>query len=269
MTLKNRCMLRTASAALLSIPLAAGGALAQQNQNAGGSGSGQSAQSNQSSSGPSSGRQASGSGESQSGQGGGDAVLATVGDEQIRGSDVATVIGTLPPELAAMPPAMLVPVALDQLILRQLILQEARSENLAQDAEVKQLVEDETSSAEEDAIVKVWIDREMNDAVTDDAVQRVYSDLKSNAQQPVPPLEQVRPQIEQHLRQQNMQEIAMRLQEGADVVIFDASGKPIDRQQPMGSQSGSGQSGSGKGNPVRSGSASDSGASGSGPTPKN
>ena len=50
------------------------------------------------------------------------ALIATVGGTEIRGSDLMTVIGALPPQLRSQPPQMLVPIALEQLIMRELIL---------------------------------------------------------------------------------------------------------------------------------------------------
>lgn len=230
MTFLDRILLTTAAAALLALHVA-GPASAQQSDSDAQSGateqSGAAEQADQTTD------------EQQ------DALVATVDEAEIRGSDVMTVIGLLPPELAAQPQEMLVSMAMEQLILRELILEEARGQNLAEDPEVQSLVEGSMAGAEEDAMVQVWIDREMQGAVTDEAVQQVYSDLQASSQQEVPPLEQIRPQIEQHLRQQNMQEIAMRLQEGADIVFYDASGQPIERPQNAGDQGGSGASGNG------------------------
>ncbi|TFL17240.1 hypothetical protein [Jannaschia formosa] len=238
MTFINRYMLSTAAAALLSVPLAVGSAMAQQSGT----------QSNETQdTGTQGGAQASGA--DQSGQGAGaqqDVLVATVGGEEIRSTDIMTVLGMLSPELAAQPPEMLIPMAMEQLILRQLILAEARAQNLADDPEVISLVEGSMQAAEDDALVQVWIDREMQNAVTDEAVQQAYSDLQANAQQEVPPLEQVRPQIEQYLRQQSMQEIAMRLQQDAEIILYDAAGQPVERPQNGGGKSGSGTSGSGQ-----------------------
>lgn len=160
-----------------------------------------------------------------------DALLATVGEADIRGSDVMSVIAMLPPGLRSQGPEMLVPLALDQLILRELILEEARAQNLAEDPEVARLSEGAAQGAEEDAMVQVWIDRELAGAVTDEAVRQVHDRLRPQDGQAVPPLEQLRPQIEQHLRQQAMQEIRDRLRQDAEVTFYDPSGQPVREAQ--------------------------------------
>ena len=251
MRMPNSNMRSTAIAALLSLPLASGGALAQQAQE-----TDQTQQSNQQSQGTAQQQQSSQSGTG-SGQAAGDqqedTVVATVGDAEIRGSDVMTVIGMLPPQLQSQPPQMLVPMALEQLILRELILEEARGQNLADDPEVVALVENSAQTAEEDAMVQIWLDREMANVVTDEAVQQVYEGAQAQGAQDLPPVEEVRPQIEQHLRQQAMQDIQMRLREGADIVLYDPTGRPVEQgsgatQQGQSSQSNGGQSAGGGSN---------------------
>lgn len=152
-------------------------------------------------------------------------VVATVGDAESRGSDVMTVIGMLPPQ-------MLVPMALQQLIFRELILEQARSQNLADDPEVVALVESSAQTAEDDAMVQVWLEREMATVVTDEAVQQAYSDTQAQGQQDLPPIDALRPQIEQHLRQQAVQDIQARLRQGADIVLYDpSSGQSSSRRK--------------------------------------
>jgi len=65
-----------------------------------------------------------------------EAVVVTVGDAEIRGSDVMMVIGMMPAQMQSQPPETLVPMALEQLILRELIVAEARTENLSEDPDV-------------------------------------------------------------------------------------------------------------------------------------
>ncbi|WP_265499683.1 hypothetical protein [Paracoccus beibuensis] len=161
-----------------------------------------------------------------------DAIVATVGDAEIRGADVMSAIGMLPPQVQAQPPQMLAPIALEQLILRELILQEAQSQNLAEDPEVTQLVEQTVEDAQANAMVQVWLERETADAVSDETVQQYYDEAKAQGGEEFPPLEEVRPQIEQHLRQQQMVELRTNLREGANVVLYDPAGQPIE--QPAG-----------------------------------
>ena len=186
----------------------------------------------------------SGDGQQQAGQNqapASDQLVATVGDAEIRGADVLTVIGMLPEPLRAQQPDMLVPIALDQLIFRELILQQAREQNLKQDPEVHSLVQQSSASAEEDALMQVWLRRELESAVSDQAVQQTYDQLSQNATSQVPPLEQIRPQIEQHLRQQAVADLRQRLAQEAEIVLYDPSGQPIQQPQGGAAQGGSAQ----------------------------
>lgn len=167
-----------------------------------------------------------------------DVLVATVGGEEILSSEVMTVLGMLPEPLRAQQPDMLVPIALDQLILRELILQEAQAQNLGEDPEVQQLVEDEAVIAQEDAMVQVWLQRELGERVTDEQIQQTYDRIAAGAAEgaEVPPLEQVRPQIEQQLRQQALGEIRASLHEDAEITFYGPEGEPIgegvDQVQP-------------------------------------
>ena len=231
MKIANLEIRSTALAALLSLPLVSGAALAQE--------TGQTDQSTTPAQDTT--QQQSSQSATDSGQTGGDqqedTVVATVGEAEIRGSDVMTFIGMLPPQLQSQPPQMLVPMALEQLIFRELILEDARSQNLADDPEVVALVDGATVTAADDAMVQVWIDRETAGVVTDEEVQQAYDQAQSEGSQELPPLEEVRPQIEQYLRQQALQDIRTRLSEGADIVLYDPTGRPVE-QQTSGGASG-------------------------------
>lgn len=185
-----------------------------------------------------------------------DQLVATVGGAEIRGGDVLTVIGTLPEPLRTQPAEMLVPIAVDQLVFRELILKQAREQNLAQDPEVQSMVEQSSSAAEEDALVQVWLRRELEKTVTDEQIQQTYDQLTQTAEGEAPPLEQVRPQIEQHLRQQAVADIRQNLAEGVSIVLYDPSGNPVE----MSSGGGQGQQGSGGGSNSSGGDGSGSGS---------
>nr|WP_111298238.1 hypothetical protein [Paracoccus saliphilus] len=245
MTLTNWKMRSTALAAILSLPFAAGSALAQ-DATANDQNSAMSQGEDAATAGaqdPNSEMQADGQ-QADDQQAAGnpqpDAVVATVGDAEIRGEDVLAVVGMLPPQLQAQSPQMLIPIALEQLILRELVLEKAQADNLSQDPEVTEMVRRTTEDAEKNAMVQVWLDREMAKAVSDEAVQQSYDEAASQGQQDLPPIEVVRPQIEQHLRQQAMQDIRTQLREGADIVLYDPTGRPIEDQAA--SEQGSGSS---------------------------
>ncbi|MCA1777650.1 MAG: hypothetical protein LC676_19175 [Loktanella sp.] len=158
-----------------------------------------------------------------------DAVVVTVGDAEIVGADVMTVINMMPQEMQSQPSETLVPMAIEQLILRELIVAEARSEDLSEDPDVIALVEGDAQAPEEDAMVQVWLDRELSDVVTDEAVQDLYDEAAE--QQDLPPLEEARPQIEQALIQQAIQDIRNDLEEDVEVVFYDESGEPLEQAE--------------------------------------
>lgn len=249
MTITSKRTSSTAIAAALSIPLAFGSASAQDSQapdqsNGQASTSAQQADQAQGSTSEPSQQgqqpvsQAEGSTAGSSEEAQANALIATVDGSEIRGSDLMTVIGALPPRLRSQPPQMLVPIALEQLIMRQLILQKARQANLTEDPEVVDLVTGATQAAEDDALVQVWLDRELEKSVTDEAVQQSYDNAQAQGQGDLPPLEDVRPQIEQHLRSQAVEELRTQLREDADIVLFDPTGQPIESTQQASQSSG-------------------------------
>ena len=147
MTIMNGKMGSTALAVAFALPLTLGTAWAQQSQGTDQSSetANQSQDSSQSQSSgqqqtPQQSSQSAGSSGGTSNDGQANALVATVGGAEIRGSDVLTVIGMLPPQLQSQSPDMLVPIALEQLIMRELILEQARRQNLAEDPEVVSLV---------------------------------------------------------------------------------------------------------------------------------
>jgi hypothetical protein len=184
-----------------------------------------------------------------------DTLIVTVGEERITGADVVATIDTLPPQLRQQPPALLIPMAVDSLVTRELILQEARAQNLAEDPEVRSLADASAEIAEEDAMVQVYLQRELESRVTDEAVQGAYDALAQSvqaqgAQTQLPPLEQVRPQIERQLQQQALQGLRSELASDVAVVFYGPDGQPMQAQpspagggQPMGETQGQPQGG--------------------------
>jgi hypothetical protein len=172
-----------------------------------------------------------------------EALILTVGDTEIRGREVMEAIGALPPQLRQQPLDMLVPIALDQLVMQELILQEAKNANLQNDPEVRALADPAAQAAQERAMVQVWLQRQLQERVTDQQIQQVYDGIK--AAQPnaaVPPLEQIKPMIEQQVRQQALTEIRNNLRQGADITFYGPSGQPTQPQDQQGAQTqGAGQ----------------------------
>ncbi|MGR3633380.1 MAG: SurA N-terminal domain-containing protein [Limimaricola soesokkakensis] len=172
--------------------------------------------------------------------------VATVNGTDIVTSDLMRFVDMLPDQLRrSQPPEMVISTAIQQLVMRELILEEARSANLAENDRVKQLVEQSTIDAQDDAMIQVWLEQEFEDDITDEAVQGAYDALQATSTQELPPLEQVRSQIEQQLRQQAYADIQAQLQQGADIVFYDASGNAVTPQSGSGQGSGSDAANSG------------------------
>lgn len=161
-----------------------------------------------------------------------DQKVATVNGTEIVTADVRRFVETLPDQMRqAQPPEMLISSAIQQLVVRELILEEARSEDLAEDAEVKKIVEQTSKEAQDDAMIQVWLQRELEDDVTDENVQGAYDALAAASEQELPPLDKVRPQIEQQLRQQAFAEVRASLQKGAEITFFNANGEPLTEEE--------------------------------------
>lgn len=222
-------LLSSAAALALALPLWAGAVLAQEGEDAT-----QGTQAPAEGSEPA--QQAGDTGQTEGGQTQGEAeapdvLIATINDAEIRNSDLMRAIGALPPQLSAQPPEIVAATALEQLFLREAIVQEARAQGLAEDPEVLALVQSATQAAEEDALVQVWLQRELATRVTPEAVDAAYAGIQAVAgEQPVPPLDQIRPQIRQNLAQQAILAIEAALLTDADVVLFAPDGQPLDQQ---------------------------------------
>ncbi|GGF75173.1 hypothetical protein GCM10011402_29820 [Paracoccus acridae] len=226
-------LMNSAAVALLSLPLWAGAVLAQDTPDpkAQGDTGAEQAQPLESAQGA--------DGQSSSGAVT-DGLLATIGGVEIRNSDVLTAIGALPPPLTAHPPEIVASLVLQQLLLREAIVQKARSQNLAQDPEVQSLVSKATQAAEKHALVQVWLQRELESRVTPDNVEQAYAALQAVSTNEVPPLEQLRPQLEEGLRRQAVEEIETSLLTGADITFYGPDGKPRSGQQATGDQDADG-----------------------------
>lgn len=164
-------------------------------------------------------------GDSENGSGK-DVLIVTVGDNEILGSDVNAAISMLPPQLRQQSSAMIVPMAVNQLIARQLILDAAMNENFDEDPEVVALVDEAQNGTEEDAIVQVWLDRKLDERVGDAEVQAEYDEIKAGTEKEIPPLEDVRAQIEQQLRQEAFAGLQEDLREDVTITFYGPDGQP-------------------------------------------
>ena len=156
-----------------------------------------------------------------------DALIAKVGDREIRRSDVLSVIGMLPPQLQQQPPETLIPIALDQLVMRELILQKATEEGIGSDPAVGALDAGASERDKEDAMVQAFLDRELGDAVTEEKVQETYDTVKQQMGAQAPDVETLRPQIEQELRQQAFLDLSRDLQQDAEITLYGPDGQEV------------------------------------------
>lgn len=169
-------------------------------------------------------------GETPAGEMAGDSIVARVGDKEIMQSDVIGLLQALPPEIQEQPEETLIPLAVEQLILRELLLDKAEQEGLENDPEVEALMAGagvEGEEARENAMVQVWLDRELQGAVTDQAVEQTYKDVQEQFGEDVPPMAEIRPQLEEEVRRQAFLDLSVELQEDADVTFYGPDGQPI------------------------------------------
>lgn len=160
-----------------------------------------------------------------------DNIVARVGDKEIMQSDVRGVIEALPPEIQEQPEETLVPLAVEQLILRELLLDKAEQEGLDNDPDVEALMAgtgSEGDEARENAMVQIWLDRELEDAVTDEAVEDTYEAVQAQYGDDVPPMAEIRPQLEEEVRRQAFLDLSTELQQDADVTLYGPDGEPAE-----------------------------------------
>jgi peptidyl-prolyl cis-trans isomerase C len=99
-----------------------------------------------------------------------DPVVARVGGEEIRLSQLRAAVQDLPEELRAAPEPVLLPVLLDQMIASRAIIAAARAEGLHNSEEVRRRVR----AAEEEALQEVLIRRELEPLLTEEALRARY-----------------------------------------------------------------------------------------------
>jgi peptidyl-prolyl cis-trans isomerase C len=97
-------------------------------------------------------------------------VVAKVGSDEIHASELSDAAQTLPEELRGMPPQMLYPMLLDQMVDRRAIVIEARKEGLANDPAVKRQV----ARATDTAMQNLLLTRAIAPTLTDEAIKARY-----------------------------------------------------------------------------------------------
>ncbi len=98
-------------------------------------------------------------------------VIARVGNREIHQSDLRAVAATLPEQLRSMPPQVLYPMLLDQLVDRTAIVIEARKEKLQADPAVKE----QMRAADDRVLQNALLTREVGPSLNVDAVRAIYN----------------------------------------------------------------------------------------------
>jgi peptidyl-prolyl cis-trans isomerase C len=105
-----------------------------------------------------------------------DPVVARIGAAEIHLSDMAEAAQTLPEEVRGMPPAVLYPMLLDQMIDRKVLVLQAQKEGMDKDPAVQRAVKVATDQALQNAILT----RDIGPQVTDAAVKAHYDATIAN-----------------------------------------------------------------------------------------
>jgi peptidyl-prolyl cis-trans isomerase C len=100
----------------------------------------------------------------------GDPVVAKVGSDEIKRSEVFGFITTLPDQVKQMPVDQLFPLALDQVINNKIIGEKAANAKLEGDPEVTKLME----QAKQQIVRNVYVERELGKTVTDSDLKKAY-----------------------------------------------------------------------------------------------
>ena len=96
-----------------------------------------------------------------------DPIVAKIGDETLRLSDVKAAAGTLPPQAHQMPADQLYGRLLDQMVDSRTLSQEAHKSGLDKDPDIQKSMHD----VQERALVSAYLEREIGPRITDDAVK--------------------------------------------------------------------------------------------------
>jgi len=160
-------------------------------------------------------------------------LIVTVGGAEIREADVMAALQSLPPQARQQPPQVLVPAVVNQLILRELVLEEARDEGLEEDPEVTALAGGVGGGDEalEQALVQIWFQRELDDRVGEDDIAAAYEDMQEANPDMQQPLADVRPQIETMLQREAAAAVGAELREDAEITFYDEAGNPVEQTQ--------------------------------------
>lgn len=103
-------------------------------------------------------------------------VIAKVGPDTIHYADLQEAMTTLPPQLRQMPPAMIYPMLLDQLVDRDVITLQAEKEKLQDDTKVQRAIQRATDMALQNALLT----RDIQPMLTQEAIEARYQKEYAN-----------------------------------------------------------------------------------------
>ncbi|AWK85918.1 peptidylprolyl isomerase [Azospirillum thermophilum] len=154
-----------------------------------------------------------------------DPVVARVNGEAIHRSDVTRMVSQLPPQVQQMPIEMIYPAVLDQLVSGKLVASAGYKDKLADTPEVK----DEIKRAEERAVQRAYIQKEIKARITPKALDDAYQAyLKQN-----PPQEEVKAAHILVEKEDEAKAIIAELKKGGDFAKLakEKSKDPVAAQQ--------------------------------------
>jgi peptidyl-prolyl cis-trans isomerase C len=99
-----------------------------------------------------------------------DPVVAKVDGAEIRRSEVAAFMQTLPPQMRQIPPENLFPMAVEQLVSAKIVDVKASKTDVAKDPEVATRMKD----AQTQIVRAVYVEKEIEKALTEDRVKEAY-----------------------------------------------------------------------------------------------
>jgi peptidyl-prolyl cis-trans isomerase C len=137
-----------------------------------------------------------------------DTIIAKVGPDTIRYADLQDAMQTLPDQLRQLPPTMIYPMLLDQLVDRDVIVLAAKKEKLQDDPKVAHAIQRATDMALQNALLS----REIQPLLSPEAIQARYDKEYAGKQGD----EEVRASHILVATEQEAKDIIAQLKNGAD-----------------------------------------------------
>ena len=103
-----------------------------------------------------------------------DPVVAKVNGAEIRRSEVTRTITSLPPQVQQMPPQMIFPAVIDQIINGKLVAEAGYKNNVQNDPEVAERLK----RSEERIVQELYLTREVQKRITAERLQEAYNKFK-------------------------------------------------------------------------------------------